>query len=225
MKKNLLIFFLFPLITLSQTNDCNNLSNFGDISICLPNLEDMTECYYDPLVKLTADMFKGTDEEEIIGIYLLDDIYESRYENYFEEGMGDSFIKIYSTSIIKGQKVNEEDLDYLTPYIKEAFDDFEKSEIKSKINDLFNGFDMSISFDKPILLDEYQISPKIRSFVVLFKYALEDEAYIQIATMNAMIIKERIIFFAYYEKYKDFSQIDKIKAFSDYFALRLFEKN
>ena len=207
----------------SQSNDCNNLTNFGDITICLPDLIDMTECYSDPLVKLTADMFKGTDEEEIIGIYLLDDVYESMYDNFFEDGMGDSFIKIYSTSTVKGMDADEEILDYVASFIKPTFEDYDKSKIKSNIDDKFIDFD--ISMGKPILLEEYQISQKIRSFIILLKYMFEDEDVIQVASMNIMLIKDRVIFFAFYDKYKGFSEIERTKGISDYFALRLLKEN
>ena len=83
--KSLTIFLIFiPFISFAQSSDCDNYSNFGDITICLPELVDMTECYSDPLVKITADMFKGTVEEEIIGVYLFDEIYESRYESFLK---------------------------------------------------------------------------------------------------------------------------------------------
>jgi hypothetical protein len=207
----------------TQSNDCNNLTNFGDITICLPDLIDMTECYSDPLVKLTADMFKGTDEEEIIGIYLLDDVYESMYDNFFEDGMGDSFIKIYSTTTVKGMDADEEILDYVASFIKPTFEDYDKSKIKSNIDDKFIDFD--ISMGKPILLEEYQISPKIRSFIILLKYMFEGEDVIQVASMNIMLIKDRVIFFAFYDKYKGFSEIARTKGISDYFALRLLNEN
>ena len=209
----------------AQSNGCNNLTNFGDITICLPDIIEMTECYSDPLVKLTADMFKGTDEEEIIGIYLLDAVYESRYDNFFEDGMGDSFIKIYSTTTVKGMDADEKILDYVASIIKPTFEDYDKSNIKSNIDDRFNYFDLDISMEKPILLEEYQISSKIRSFIILLKYVIEDDDIIQVASMNIMLIKDRVIFFAFFDKYEGFSEIEKTKAISDYFALRLLKEN
>ena len=209
----------------AQSNGCNNLTNFGDITICLPDIIEMTECYSDPLVKLTADMFKGTDEEEIIGIYLLDAVYESRYDNFFEDGMGDSFIKIYSTTTVKGMDADEKILDYVASIIKPTFEDYDKSNIKSNIDDRFNYFDLDISMAKPILLEEYQISSKIRSFIILLKYVIEDDDIIQVASMNIMLIKDRVIFFAFFDKYEGFSEIEKTKVISDYFALRLLKEN
>lgn len=225
MKKLLIILFWLPIVGFGQSNDCNNLANFGDITICLPELIDMTECYSDPLVKLSADMFKGSDEEEIIGIYLLDDVYDSRYDNFFEDGMGDSFIKIYSTTNVKGMKADEKILDYLAPLIKGKFEDYNKSNIKSNIDKRFNDLDLDITMGKPILLEEYQISQKVRSFIILLKYAIKDDDYIQVASMNIMLIKDRIVLFAFYAKYEGFSEIEKTKAISDYFALRLLKEN
>jgi len=224
MKKILLILFYIPLIGYAQSNDCNNFAEFGDIKICLPEIPNMTECYSDPLISLYADLLKGSDDEKILGIYLYNDVYESRYVNY-ENGMGDSFIKIYSTNTLEGIKTDEEVLDYLSQYIKEAFEDFDKSELKSKINNRFDEINVPLSLEKPILLEEYKLSTKIRSYVVLLKYKTEEGNLIQIATMNSMLIKDRIIFSAYYDEFKGFSQIDDIKAKSDYFSLKLLVEN
>lgn len=207
----------------AQSNDCNNLTSFGDITICLPDLINMTECYSDPIVKLTADMFKGSDEEEIIGVYLLNDVYESIYDDFFEDGMGDSFIKIYSVNTIKGVDADEDILDYLASLTKGTFENYQDSKIKSMIDKKSNDLDFSIG--KPILIEEYQTSPKIRSSIILLQYTSEDEDFIQVATMNIMLIKDRIIFFAFYDKYEGFSEIKRTKGMSDYFALRLLQEN
>jgi hypothetical protein len=118
---------------------------------------------------------------------------------------------------------DEEILDYVASFIKPTFEDYDKSKIKSNIDDKFIDFD--ISMGKPILLEEYQISPKIRSFIILLKYMLEDEDVIQVVSMNIMLIKDRVIFFAFYDKYKGFSEIKRTKGISDYFALRLLKEN
>lgn len=224
--KNLIIFLIFiPFISFSQSSDCDNYSNFGDITICLPELVDMTECYSDPLVKITADMFKGTEEEEIIGIYLFDEIYESRYESFFEDGIGDSYIKIYSNNLLKNKKADTQVLGLMSTYTLGAFENFHQSKLKSNIEANFNDLDLSISFDKPIMLEEYQLSTKIKSFIILLKYITEDEDFIQVGILNIMLIKDRLIFFAFYDKYKGFSEIEKTKEMSDYFALRFLKEN
>ena len=222
MKKIILLLIFLPFIGDAQTNECNNLTNFGDITICLPELIDMTECYSDPLVKITADMFKGSNEEEIIGLYLLDDVYDSRYDNFFEDGMGDSYIKIYASTGLKGLKADEQILDVMSSYMEDAFED---SKLISNVDNIFNDLDLSISVEKPILLEEYQPSPNIRSFIVLLKFITEDEDLIQVASMNIMLIKDRLIFFAFYNKYNGFSEIERTKGLSDYFALRLLKEN
>ena len=224
--KSLTVFLIFiPFISFAQSSDCDNYSNFGDITICLPELVDMTECYSDPLVKITADMFKGTVDEEIIGVYLFDEIFESRYESFFEDGIGDSFIKIYSTNILKNKKANTQALDFMSSYMQGAFENFHQSKLKSKIEANFNDLDLSISFEKPIMLEEYQLSTKIRSFIILLKYVTDVEDFIQVASLNMMLIKDRLIFFAFYDKYKGFSEIEKTKEMSDYFALRFLKEN
>ena len=83
---------------------------------------------------------------------------------------------------------------------------------------------MNISFGKPLLLEEYETSPKIKSFVVLFNIK-SGEAISPPAVLNTLIIKNRLIFFAYYDEYTGMNDINKTKASNDYLALSLLVGN
>ena len=225
MKKYILL-LIVPLLSFGQSNDCSNLVTFGDINICLPNILGMTECNSDPLVKLTSDLLKGSNEEVTLGFYLPDDIYKSstRYYDFYENGFGEKYIKIYSLETLKGKTADESILDYLSSSVKSMFDDYEgslKSIIDSKASDLL----IDVTFDNPILLEEYQPSPKIKSFLTLMHFAAEGESYISTVVMNIILIKNRILFFAYYDDYKGGSHINKVKQANDYFGLRLLQNN
>lgn len=83
MKVNVLIIFFFLLIGCYQSgitinlNDhleckkvtCENSVSFGDINICLPKIDGMTECYSVPEVKDLADQF-NYEGNSILALYL-----------------------------------------------------------------------------------------------------------------------------------------------------------
>jgi hypothetical protein len=220
----LILLLLFNLSILNaQSNDCNSIVNFGDIEICLPNIVGMNECFSDPLVKINADRLKADDNEVILGIYLLDDIYKSRYNNFLENGFGNPYIKVYSTKLTKGVYVDESTLVELSSVIRLLFDNYEESSVKSNLESFGN--DLNISFGKPLLLEEYETSPKIKSFVVLFNIKSGDENIVVTTVLNTLIIKNRLIFFAYYDEYTGMNDINKTKASNDYLALSLLVGN
>ena len=69
MKKILLLILLYPLIIFGQL-DCAKNIKIGNINVCFPIIEGMTESYSNSDVKLIADTFKGSDDELIFAIYL-----------------------------------------------------------------------------------------------------------------------------------------------------------
>ena len=60
---------------------------------------------------------------------------------------------------------------------------------------------------------------------MLLNIKSEDENIVVSAIMNTLIIKKRLIFFAYYDEYKGMNNINKTKASNDYFALSLIGSN
>ena len=76
------------------------------------------------------------DNEVILGIYLLDDIYKSRYNNFLENGFGNPYIKVYSTKLTKGVYVDESTLVELSSVIRLLFDNYEESSVNLILNHL-----------------------------------------------------------------------------------------
>ena len=103
------------------------------------------------------------------------------------------------------------------------FDEFEGSKIESKINSKMEFLDISIG--RPLLLEDYQLNSNVKSFVILINFKAENENIIMSAVLNVLIVKNRLIFMAYYDKYSNYNQIKKLKAKNDYFALSLFSVN
>jgi hypothetical protein len=221
MKK--LLHTLALLVCFSSFGQDNREVNFGNTLIRLPKVIGLTECYREPIVKMNADLFKGTDDEEILGFYISDDEYNDLYNSLMEKGLQKEFVKIYSTNLVKNYNVSEEDFNKFSSGIRSMFNEYEGSQIQSKINSKMELFD--ISAGKPILLDEYQINSKIKSYVALMKFKFENENIISLIVMNVSIIKNKLIFIAYYDKYSNSDQIKKLKAKNDYFLLSLLAAN
>jgi len=201
-------------------SDCENLVSFGDINICLPNLPLMKECYSEPLIKMIADLFKGSKNEEIIGFYLSETDYKQAYENYLDDGTKDPYIKIFSYEDVKGVKADNEILNYMRVQSESLYEALEDYKTIERLEEKFD-----VSFAKPILLENYQITPNSYSVVVLMSFSNEVKNYVQVGIMNYILIKERVIAVAYYEEYSGMDQVSEIKSKNDFFILSLNSMN
>ena len=198
--------------------NCKNQVAFGDINICLPKLPSMKECYSDPLIKIIADLFKGAENEQIIGFYLSEGDYKQAYENFLEEGAKDPYIKMFSYEELKGVKADNEMLDWMKTQSEKNYD----KTTTEKINERFKEkFDADISLAKPILLETYQITPNSYSEVVLLSYRAEGKTDVQVGILTYILIKERFVGVAYYEEYNGMDKVSKIKSKNDFFILSL----
>ena len=222
MKKVIIIFFFLPFLSFSSLDKCNNPVAFGDVIICMPEILNMTECYSNPTVKMFADLYKGTAGEEILGFFMSNNEYENLYSS-LDNGLKEPYVKVYSTNLVKGINVSIKDLNTVSSGVKTTFDEYDGSNIESKINS--RASDLNISFGKPILLEEYELRPNIKSFVSLMNFSAEQEGFIMVAVMNILTVKNRLIFIAYYDQYKNVKQIEKIKSNNDYFVLSVMAKN
>ena len=201
-------------------NDCDNQVSFGDISICLMNIDGMKECYSNPLVKVYMDQFKIA-QNDIFGIYLNDNVY-SEVEKLGEFPFDDYF-KVYSMAVIKNMSLDHEKLEFIALETERAFTkkwtDLESLLKKSKINDL------GISFDRPIILESHWPNKDIKSYVCLAKIESNGVSDFLVMTLNLALIKDKVIFYAYYKHYDGQESIEKAKAKSDYFGLKFYEAN
>ena len=222
--KKLLIFCLFiTTLNYANLNKCDKPVIFGDIKICMPEIINMTECYNETIVNTYANLFKGTADEEILAFFISNDEYENLYQTFLEDGLKKPYIKVYSIKQAKNIYVTNNDLITLSNGIKSSFDEYEGSNVESTINS--RASELNVTFGKPILMEEYSINSKIKSFVALMNVSSGKENVIMVAVMNLLTIKNRLIFFAYYDEYKGVNQIEKNKSNSDYFALSLIANN
>ena len=221
MKKLLLILLCLPMIGFGQKAECVKHKEFGDISICLPEIDGLIECSSDSVVSYWSKVLKS-DNEVTLGWYF----NENKYTNIsasFEEGMYDYF-KIFSLNNFVSRKIQDGDFNEFERYIKSSEWDFLDDWDLAKKIEFISG--KNVSGDKPIYIEVYTPpTNKIRSYVGLTKIIFEGKEDIVVSVLNIIEIQKRIIFYAYYLPYNGIISIDKAKAKSDYFGLKLLEVN
>ena len=201
-----------------EENKCNNERTFGDISVCIVEIDGMIECYSNPKVKsyVNESRFEGN---EILGIYFNKETYSKI--NNLGNFTYDDYFKIYADKKRKGIKVGESELDQMMKlmdrnYIKENWNN-----LKSKIEKNHE----YLSFGRPILLESYKPNNRIRSLVFLIKTQEDNLEKIMVSTINMAEIKQRLICYAYYKDYEGEESIKQAKAKSDYFGFLFTDEN
>ena len=226
----LLSIALLAFLSSTHHAQCESVREFGYKEICLPELIGMTECYDDPLVKFFFDQFRGTDEEIIVGAYLLDDIFENRYLTFFEDGCGDDYIKMFSLEPVKDMYAGKEELDLVFESMTETLTDNSDGGSNKIINNaeerlLETGILENIEIGIPTVIDKYEINSTTRNCILLTKMIADGYEFIQVQTLNITILKNRMFMYAYYKTYEGPESIKQAKQNSDYFGYSLSSKN
>lgn len=204
--------------TIKPKSICEKQIQYGDIKICLPTIDGMTECYSLPIVKAKAEKF-NFEGNPILGFYInnntyakVDKLNEISYDDYFQ---------IYASNKLKGIKVGQAELSEIAnmiegSYVKDNWNDIKKT--------FENGLD-NLSIDKPVLIESYVPNKKIRTFVMLVKYQTNNEETFMISTMNILQIKDRMIWLTYYKNYEGAESIKYAKAKNDYIVFQILDEN
>lgn len=202
----------------SDSKTCEKIVAFGDINICLPEVDGMTECYNIPIVKTLTDKFEYKGNT-VLAFYLNNKTYKE--VNKLDQIVYDDYFKIYATDNLKNVKFGQAELDqganmFEGSFLKENWD-----KIKGKILKDHN----NISIGRPVLIESYSPHKKIKTFVIIAKYEMNGYENVMLGTLNLILIKNRIINLAYYRKYEDEESIKKTRAKNDYIALLFFDEN
>lgn len=231
MKMSIAFLFLLSIVSCSQISErdnsevveshniieCYKSVAFGDVDVCLPVIDGMTECYSHPNVKMAADGLNYPGNS-ILGYYLNNSTYQ-QVDRIFEITFDDYF-QIYASNELKGMKVGRSELDMMAErlesnYIRENWSDLAKEVRKN--------YDFSMGV--PILIDSYSPNKDIRTFVMLTKIQFDDDEFISLTLMNIVRLKERLIWMAYYKNYAGEESIGKAKSKNDYLVLSLIDVN
>lgn len=197
---------------------CATISKFGDEEICMPTIDGMTECLNHPLIQKRMKENKAPGNTEL-GFYVDNGTYQSF--NNDSEVQFDSFFKVFGVDKISRNNLTTSELNILGEmmagkYLAKNWDKIKKD---------FDEIKDSITIGKPILLDKYSPDSNIRSAVFLTKVRSGKNDIIQIMVINMVLVKKKIFTYSYYKDYAGMESLEKVKATSDYFGLRLVDEN
>ncbi len=207
---------------LAQNNDnwepCKKFVYWGDIKICLPILNDMTECYNNETIKDIADKTEYYTNT-VLAYYITTDNYQKI--NNEEDFNNEEFFKIYAPKNAKGLHFTKSDLDYLA----KSFDDKNWHITLEEAKYYWENNIEGIEIDKPVLIESYTLNNNSSSFVYFIKSKIDDTNIYIVSVINLLLIKNRCIFLAYYKEYTGSESITEAKNNNDYIIQRLFEEN
>lgn len=205
----------------TMENRCpNGERSFGDASICLPKIEGYTECLVDTFVKLRADDEMKLLGNEIIGVYLGNELY-AKFKSSPETVFWDEAIKVYVNPSQKNKDVPADFINTMEKKLRDESFTISWSEVIDKMNQEKVGFTMK----NPALIETYQPSQKVLSIIYLADYNFLDDNGKLLWIANLCIIKNRLIYFAYYKKYNNDDVINYLKEKSDNFSKELLRLN
>jgi len=201
-------------------NDCNSSRLYGDIKICLPEIDGMEEAFSFPQVKNRKDLFGSfSDNNIILGLYLSDEDFTA-IDNFESEPL-DDFFKIYALKQVEGIKFEKSDFNGLIESSKGNYIDKSWDEIIEKV--LSGTDDMSIG--QPVRIEAYKPTEDVFTQVLLTKMISGEEEVIVVNTLNIVRLKSTVILYAYYKNYKSSKTLEQAKAKSDFFGYKLLEVN
>ena len=218
MKIVVFIFIYISLLSCRNSNSiqkedriqaCRNSKTFGDIEVCLPNVQGMVECYENEDIKSYVSNF-DFEVNQIIGFYLTQNDYDNF--NSSDKPKMDGYLKIYSPKKMKNQEINNSNLDEMVQIFKKNFLESNWDKISEKIEELGT----NLRIDSPILMENYKPNETTRTFITFNKIASETYEDFQISALNLMNIKNRLIWVVYYKSYTGPEAIQDLKRKNDY---------
>jgi hypothetical protein len=213
-------------IYLGKNKDCKTPRIFGNLTICLPDVKGMIECYSDPIFKNSIDKIAAANPGQIpIASYIEGNSYDNIYTSLIlNKGLGEyPWISVFSIEQLKNKAVIQDDIRKMANSLSETFDDYDFRKINEKLSKSIPYYNFKI--DQPVLLERYITNSKIESLMSIIKYYNDGVEIYELSIMNFLIIDNRCILYTYYDRYKGQKTIDNLKAKNDYFGLYLIQEN
>lgn len=202
---------------ISKEKNCKNSISWGEINICLPEIDKMKNIYPIPKIKKILDEWE-VHNSTIFAYYVSDEIY-AQIDN-IEEIIYDDYFKVSSVNNYQNAFADKNALDKVASGTKAIFNtDFQKLSKRKEIEK------KNMSFDKPILIDDYHINPDVNTFSLLTRVNIGGYERIMVMMMNIAVVKNRIVYIGYYKDYEGEESIKQARAKNDYFVLRFMNEN
>lgn len=201
-----------------EDNNCNHSRFYGEIEICLPEIDGMTETYSHSKVKQRADLF-SYDNNTILGLYLnKDDIAKL---DDFDRAELDDYFKVYALKKLEGIEIGKSEFAQLEEYTKGTFIQKDWDKIRDKVLDGTS----ELSIGQPVEIETYKPNENIFTTLLIAKMIYGTEERVSAFTISMVRLKNTLVYYAYYRNYTGPKTIDQVRAKSDLFGYKLLEKN
>jgi hypothetical protein len=198
--------------------ECTRETTFGDISLCFPNIDGQTECFTHPVINERVNAFNDP-ENTILGYYIetrhfenIDSLASESYDNYYQ---------IYTPNLAKNYRMTITEMNQVMGMMTSGFLDKTMDEVNESTS--FSNNEITIS--QPILIEKYTLNPKSSTMIVLMEITNTAKNKTMAVSMNAMIVKDRMIFVTYYLDYKDETSITLLKENTANFVAKFMAAN
>ncbi len=192
----LITFLSLSNVIYSQSNDIERIATYGGRDISLPEYDGMKEAYMIPQVKAHADTYEDP-RNEVIAYYLNDEDYKQaenidglKYQDYF---------KIYANKEIASQDIDKEYFDSLKDIMAQQFSGSGWDEVKQSVQERIK----EIEIGKPNLIKKYDLNENTQTYLCVIKISSEEEYIDLIMVLSIVLIKDKMLFVAYYDNYTD----------------------
>jgi hypothetical protein len=180
-----------------------------------------------------------SEQNTTLGIYINDSSINQLEASQTPENIGlNGYFKVYGIGKIEGMQIGQSEFDAFVEAFKNQFVhndwnivkmDISMLSLEKEMNNLRTktgkpSIPISNSFDKQVEISNYKPNERIVTSV-LVSLSSTDENKALVCTMSIVKILDTIIFYSYYQTYKDENTIEQVKNQNDKFGMALLKIN
>ena len=190
--------------------ECDASAVYGQVSICLPELDGYMQAYDVPAVQERADDAEP-DFNEVLGFYLSDAQYLQADSAADLEI--DDYVKVYATRDLADQAIDLADLDFVYEGILEVYGGGSREEVQAMIDE--TGVDVR-RLGEPQLLEEYRLTNDSFTLVLAVRFEQPDGSYQDVLqTLSGVLVRGHYVKFGLYRAVDGEADIAALKATND----------
>lgn len=197
---------------------CETAVPFGDIKICLPQIDGYNECFSHEKVNKLANQFNFAGNS-ILAYYLNDTTYAK--VDRLDSIVFEDYCQLYVTNEMKNVPADQNSLEELAAMVKDNFEEENWDNIGEQIEEDFK----TLLLGKPVIVESYSLGSTSKSFQVVNKYIMNEQEFIMVMNMNMILIKDRLVWLAHYLNLRDESSFAESKKKNDIIVMKLIEQN
>ncbi|MBL7860545.1 MAG: hypothetical protein JNJ65_05235 [Cyclobacteriaceae bacterium] len=201
---------------------CEKTVLFGDKEICLPTMNNYTECYLDSRIKDRVDEAVGYNgRNTVLAVYLIDKVYNQINDS--SETFFDDYYILFGNKRLADHDANNSEIKNLIGTNTNRITKEQWEKIKNNLENEIKSVD--VRFDKLIEIEDYFINDNVSTVVTLQRVNINGKEIFKVTIMNVVLLNKRLVWLCYYKDYKDSETIKYSKERNDYLVRKFIEQN